>query len=310
MKTTTFITIITACAVLVACKKKEDPAPFTPTDVTGTTTVKGNVNKNVITPDGSGGWTNGSMARIPAQGVVVSITISKSSLYPNSSAQGADVYSATTDANGNYSIPVKSNANGVLASITIEGFTGTLDTLVNGQTKKGLSAVFQGTTMTTNLVMGQTAQVDFSFDSRNVASNPNSIQTGTATITGSVSISLIEEGTGNPVHVAPPAGHKVYLSLANDPATGSPKTYETTTDAQGVYRFDVATVSMNTAGFNQNAQIWINDYAATRDTLKANNTRATGRSGVYQMSTVAQNGIFNNTIRNAVYVRYTTFVPN
>ena len=310
MKTAKFITIITACAVMVACKKKEDPAPFSPTNVTGTTTVKGNVNKNVITPDGSGGWTNGSTARIPAQGVVVSITVSKSSLYPNSNAQGADVYTATTDANGNFSIPVKSNANGVAASITIEGFTGTLDTLVNGQTKTGLSAVFEGTNMNRTLVMGQTAQVDYSFDSRNVASNPNSLQTGTATITGSVSVSLVEQNSGNPINVAAPAGHKVYLRLSNDPATGSPKTYETTTDAQGVYRFDVATVAMNTPGFSQNAQIWINDFATTRDTLKSDNTRITGRAGVYRMSTISETGLFNNTIRNAAYIRYTTFVQN
>lgn len=316
MKTTQIITILAACAMMVACKKKEEPQPFTKTDVTGTTTVKGNVNKNVITPNGSGGWTNGSTARIPAQGVVVSITVSKKSLYPNSNAAGADVYTATTDANGNYSIPVKSNANGVVANITVEGFTGTLDTLVNGQTKTGLSAVFQGTTMNRTLVMGQTAQVDFSFDSRNVASNPNSLNIGSATITGSVSMTLVEETmTGTIVsyglvNMAPPAGHKVFLRLTNDPVTGSPKTYETTTDANGVYSFDVSTVEMNTPGFAQNAQIWINDYATTRDTLKANNTRVTGPSGVFQMSTQNENGLYNNTIRNAVYVRYTIFFPN
>src|SRR5688572_20309064 len=103
------ILALSLTAILISCKKDDPNNTFTPTDVTGTTTVKGNISKNVITPDGSGGWTNSSTARIAAEGVNIAITVAKKSLYPNSSAQGADVYRATTDANGNYSMNVKTN---------------------------------------------------------------------------------------------------------------------------------------------------------------------------------------------------------
>lgn len=316
MKTNHIIAIIAVVALTAGCKKKEEPVPFTATDVTGTTVVKGTVSKSVITPDGSGGWTSSSGASAAAPGVNVNITVKKSSLYPNSNAQGADVYSAKTDSAGNFSIPVKSNAGGVTANITIEGYSATLDTVVNGQTKKGLLTAFEGTNMQLTLVMGQTQQVNHRLTVQNIATNPNTLKTGTAMVTGSVSISLIEETmTGtlvsySPVNIAPPAGHKVYLRLTNDPISGAEKTYETTTDANGVYSFQISTVESGSAGFPQNATIWINDYAATRDTLKTNNTRKTGPAGVFQMSSQFEGNLYNHTLRNAVYVRYNSFVPN
>jgi hypothetical protein len=200
--------------------------------------------------------------------------------------------------------------------VTIEGFTGTLDTLVNGQTRTGLSTSFQGTTITTTLYIGQTAQIDHSFNSNIVSTNPNGVQTGSALVTGSVSVSLIKETmTGTIVshsfiNTPVSAGHRVYLRLNNDPTTLGPKVYETATDINGQYSFAVSTVELGTAGFPQNATIWINDFAATRDTIKANNTRVPGQSGVFQMSSVNQTGLYNNAIKNAVYVRYTNFVPN
>src|ERR1041385_2007012 len=84
---------------VIACKKTKENT-FTPTDVTGTTVVSGHVDKKVVTPDGSGGWTTSSNGGSAAQGVNVSITIAKSSLYPNSTAQGADVHSGIIDSNG------------------------------------------------------------------------------------------------------------------------------------------------------------------------------------------------------------------
>lgn len=309
------ILALSLTAALISCKK-DDPKEFTPTDVTGTSVVRGNVNKNVITPNGAGGWTSASASRVPAEGVNVSITVNKSSLYPNSSAQGADVYTGKTDANGDYAITVKSNADGVTARITIDGYTGTLDTLVNGQTKKGLSTAFEGTNMVTTLFMGQNEQINYTFNSNVVTTNPNGIQTGTATLTGSVSISLVKETGTAPNFIysftnAPvEAGHKVYLRLDKDPITQAPRVYETTTDANGNYTFNFTTVNAGTAGFGQNATIWINDFAATRDTLKANNTRVPGPAGVFQRSTINENALYSNTLRNAVYVRYNTFQPN
>lgn len=310
------IIAITLSAVAIAACKKDKTNEFTPTDVTGTSVVKGVVTKNIIIPNGTNGWTT---SRVAAANVGVSIKVNKNSLYPSSSAQGADVYSATTDNNGNYSISVKSNANGVAASITFDGFTGTLDTLINGITKTGFASIFSTGSTNRTLVMGQNVQVDNNFTgSPIVGTNPTtSYKIGSATITGSVGVNLIKEvTTGTLVTLTttnmPVAGRMVYLNFTNDPYTQATKSYTTTTNAEGYYSFDVATVA--TSAFplfnSQNASIWVADYATTRDTLKANNTIKTGRAGVFGMQTINQFGIYNNHIRNANHFVYSSFTAN
>jgi len=301
--------------ILVSCKKDKN-TDFTATDVTGTSNVKGNVSKNVITPNGFGGFTNSS--RVPAAGVNVTVKVNKNSLYPNSNAQGADIYTGTTDANGNYSIPVKTNASGVSAMITIDGFTATEDTLVNGTTKPGLLASYSGTSFNRTLYMGQNAQIDYSFTASNIISNPNNIVVGTAVITGSLSMSVIKEFTvtGFPsvinyttADVKVP-NHMVYMNFSNDPTTQSAKTYTATTDANGYYTFTVSTVANGTPGFSQNADIWAPDFATTRDTVKLSGATVTGPAGVFQMTSTNQNSIFNGTIRNAAHLNYFSFTAN
>jgi hypothetical protein len=308
------ILAITLTAALISCKK-EKTAEFTKTDVTGTSIVRGNVSKNVITPNGSGGYQNSAL--IPAQGVNVSIKINKNSLYPNSSAQGADVYSGKTDKDGNYAIEVKSNATGVTAMITIDGFTGTLDTIVNSVTKKGLQATYVGISVNRTVYMGQNIQIDYTFMGSNVSSNPNNIlNIGSAVVTGSVGINMLKKVmTGTMVtltttNIAVPAGHKVYLNFSNDPHTLGTKMYETTTDGNGYYKFDLTTVAPGTTGFNQNATLWIADYETTRDTIEVNNSVKTGRMGVFQMQTQNQSGVYNNSIKNANHFLYSNFIPN
>lgn len=298
--------------VFVSCKK-EEPEPFTPTDVTGTTVVKGNVNKNIITPNGSGGWI--STGRIPAKPVTVSVKVNKNSLYPNSSAQGADVYSAVTDDNGNYSITVKTNATGVTAQITLDGFTGTLDTLINGNYKTGLLSTYTGISFSTTLVMGQNYTYNYSFTASNSQSNPNNIVVGNAVVSGSVGLSLVKEiQTGTLVSLTtaflPLSNHKVYLSLNKDPKTQATKLYEITTDGNGRFTFNVETVAQGTSGFSQSATLWISDYAATRDTVKLDNSIKTGRPGVYSMHSIPLTGVFSTEILNANYLQYTNFTAD
>lgn len=306
------ILFLSATVILFSCKK-DTTNDFTQTDVTGTTTVKGNINKNIITPNGNGSWTTAS--RIPAAGINVSIKVNKNSLYPNSTAQGADIYTGTTNENGDYSIAVKSNATGVAAVISIDGFTSTLDTLINGTTKKGLYASYLGTTVNRTLFMGQSSQLDYGFTASNVTTNPNNIVAGTAVITGSVGVNFIKEVlTGTLITLSTTnvavANHKVYLNFSNDPTTLTSKMYEVTTDANGVYSFNIATVASGTSGFNQNANVWVADYAATRDTIKVNNSIKTGRAGVFQQTNANQTGVYNNNIRNANNLNYGTFIPN
>lgn len=309
---------------LFSCKKKESNSDFTATDVTGTSIVKGNVNKNVITPNGNGGWINTN--RINMAGVVVTIKVNKggaSGLYPNSTANGADVYSATTDANGNYAVSVKSNATGVSALITIDGFTGTQDTIINNVTKTGLYATYFGTSTTRTLFMGQNSTFDHNFTATNVSSNPNNFNIGTAQLSGSISLNMVlttKTGTNLPVvvgggtNIAVPAGITVYMNFDKDPSILATKLYTTTTDANGRYSFTFPTVASTTPGFFQNATVWVADYASTRDTLRivngASAPTTTGPNGVFGNSTTTQNGLFNNEIRNATNFSFNGFTAN
>ncbi|MCE3228067.1 MAG: hypothetical protein K0S32_2618 [Bacteroidetes bacterium] len=311
--------ILAATALFFSsCKKETTTEEFSQTDVTGTTVVKGSVSKNVITPNGAGGWVN--TTRVPVSGVNVTVKINKSALYPGSQAVGADIYSGTTDAQGNYAISVKTNATGAAALITIDGFSGTQDTLINGVTKAGYYATYAGTSQNVTLFMGSNYVMNHQFNATNLSTNPNNITVGSAIITGSISQNInrsVTTGTNvafSTTNIAVPAGVVVYMSFANDPTLLTAKQYTTTTDAQGYYTFNLATVAPGTTGFPQNATIWINDRAATRDTLKIVNTTITGTvtgvQGVFNGGNTNQNGVFNGEIRNATHFSYSGFTPN
>lgn len=309
----TKLLLFSTLVILICSCKKEEPEPFKATDVSGTTVVKGYVSKNILIPNGNGGWTN--TGKVPAKNVSISVKVDKNSLYPNSNAQGADVYAAVTDDNGNYSISVKSNATGVKAFITVDGFTSTLDSLVNSQPKTGLISTFAGISFSTTLVMGQNFTYNYAFTATAGQSNPVQIQIGNAVVSGSVGVSLIKEiQTGTLVSLStaflPFPNQKVYLQLQNDPYTQSGKLYETQTDGNGRFSFSVATVLAGTAGFSQNASLWVNDLATTRDTLKLDNTIRTGRPGVYNGVSLNLSGLFNGELRNANYLNYTSFTAD
>ena len=310
------IILLSATAILFSCKKDDAINNFTQTDVTGTTILKGNINKNIITPNGNGSWKVDS--KIPAVGISISIKVNKNSLYPNSNAQGADVYTVTTNDKGDYSIAIKSNATGVAALISIDGFTSTLDTLINGTTKKGFYASYKDTTINRTLFMGQSSQLDYNFRNSNVITNPNDIISGSAVISGSVGVEFIKEVlTGTVVTTSPTnvavANRKVYLKFSNDPTTLASKMYEVTTNANGVYSFTIATVAAGTPNFSQTANLWISDYAATRDTIKSNNTIKTGPAGVFKqigLNPFILSGVYNDNIKNATNLNYGIFIRN
>ncbi len=317
-------------ALLFSCKKETTPAAFTATDLTGTGHVKGNTTKNIVTPNGGGQWL--TTGRVPAAGVNVTVRVPKSGptgvgLYPNSSAQGSDVYTGVTDANGNYDIAVKANGSGVQASISIDGFTATLDTVINGAKKPGLYANYVGTANQIKSVWsGQTSWLDYQFNASNLSTNPNNITVGSAIVTGSVSMNYVRKAVvtttaGTTVSftskdIAVPAGTKVYLDLNMDPLNLTTRSYIALTDGVGGYSFNLSTVAAGTPGFNQNALIWITDFAKSRDTLTYLNGAATGTviglQGVYGNQNTSQGAVFNNEIRNAVNLNYSggSFIPN
>lgn len=313
------LTLLTA--MFFSCKK-ETTTDFTATDVTGTTLVKGTFTKNVITPNGVGNWV--STTRIPAAGVSVQIKVNKSQLYPNSIAQGADVYSATSDANGYWAMNVKTNATGVTGYVTMNGFNGTQDTIINGVTKTGLYANYFGNTPgNTTFFMGTTYDFGvWNFTASNLTSNPNNIMIGSAAVSGSISMNQalkITTGTvittpGGGTNVAVPAGITVYMTLDKDPTLLTTKMYTTTTTAGGRYSFNFPTVASTTPGFAQNATIWVADYAATRDTFQVlngnNSSLITGPTGVYGNNSTNENALYNNENRNASNFSFGGFTQN
>ncbi len=307
------IAILATLSLLVACKK-ENSNTITPTDTTGYGSLKGTVTKNTIMPNGNGAYNPNAV--VPAANVKVTVKVNKNALYPASNASGADVYSTTTDAKGFYNIDIKTNANGVSALVTIEGFTGTMDTIVNGNTRTGLFTNYIGTQQTRQIIIGQANQFDYLMANSTINSNPNTIyQIGTGIVTGSVAVNQFKQvQTGTLVSLTstniPLANHKVYMTFNKDPNTLATKYYEVTTDANGVYSFNVSTVLNGTAGFNQNATIWVADYATTQDTISTSNTIKTGRAGVFQSITTNVNGIYNNSVKNANNFVYTNFVRN
>lgn len=320
--------------VFASCKKDIDQKSITTNETVGTGYVKGNLTKTIITPAGPNNWNNNTT--VGAAGVNIAVRVAKNGangLYPNSSIQGTDVYTGTTDANGNFNIAVKSNGRngGVSADVMVEGWQATMDTVVNGVTKTGRLSNYFGAEQTVQVYVGQSTFVNFntwSMGNGNVTivndvNNPGTINQGTATITGSVNISHVRQmvtvvsGTpGAPVisntQVPAPAGTKVYCTFNSDPTTFSTKVYQTTLDANAGYSFNIATVAMGTPGFNQNATVWVADFAATRDTVKVTTTMtgtvfvssttvvATGIPGIWNTSGTQNpiNGLYNGELRN------------
>lgn len=303
-----------AAVILVTACNKENDNTITPTDTTGNGTLKGTITKNVIMHNGSGVYNPNAV--MPAANVKITVKVNKNALYPASNAAGADIYSTTTDSKGFYSLDIKTNSSGVSALVTIEGFTGTMDTIVNGTTRTGLYTNYIGLQQTRQIIIGQTTQYDYQMPSTTINSNPNTIyQIGTGIVTGSVAVNLFKQvQTGTLVSVTstnvPLSNHKVYMTFNKDPNTLATKYYEATTDANGIYSFNVSTVLNGTSGFSQNATIWVADFATSQDTISTTNVVKTGKAGVFQSISYGVNGIFNNSVKNANNFVYSTFVQN
>jgi hypothetical protein len=310
-----------ALAIIVALTscKKEDVVEFTPTDVTGTTVVSGTLTKNVLISV-NGAWS--ATGKIPVENVTVTIKVNRNQLYPGSNAKGADIYTAKTNAQGFYTVNVKTNATGVQATISVPAFVSTLDTLLNGVVRTGKPANFPGTTTTPNLTMGVAHTASHDFVGAVLTNVPSDLEIGTAIIRGFVRKNIVryEEITaGNFIVMGggenvPVSGVTVTLFFDKDPNTNQIRQYTATTDASGAYTFNLATVPSGTTGFNQNANIIIPDYQSTRDTLKvflsAADQTVTGPAGVYNSATTTQNGLYNTEVRTNVTLNYSSFSAN
>lgn len=305
-------------AVLVSCSK-EEPEALVPTDVTGTTTISGIVSKNVVTQN-NGNWITSN--RIPAEGVEIQVRVNKNSLHPGSQARGFDTYTATTDAQGQYSVEVKTNAQGVQAEFTVKSFVATLDTIFNGATRQGPLASYNGINQTLTLRAGIDQSRDHNITASVITNDLSNLPLGTAVVRGVITRQIVreEELAGGGTNISninvPASGVTVFLDFNKDPSSNSTKTYTATTNAQGQYSFSLPTVNLGTTGFSQNAILRLPDLNATRDTLKVlaigTETTVTGPAGVYNGSTnfSNQNDLFSTEVRNAVNFNFSSFTEN
>lgn len=313
---------LSIATLFVACKKEKENT-LEVTDTTGSMTLSGVVSKNIITHNASGNWTTG---QVVASGVPVSFRVAKSALYPGSQAMGYNVYNATTDANGRYSLTIKTpGVNSASGFLTIESWNGTLDTLINGVTKVGFPGTFFGFTSTYNVSSGSNLTQNHTAGFSPVTSNPNPTQIGTAQVSGQIYNNLALKSRSTPTsipafsstNIPVGAGVTVLCEFDKDPTSLVKKIYTTTTDAAGRYSFTgLATVAAGTSGFSQNAKIWVDDLAKTRDTLVNIGTTlvvtstVTGKTGVYNNASTSPTGLFSNENRNAQDIILSTFTQN
>lgn len=305
-------------AVLFSCKKKEENE-FTATDLTGTTVVTGTITKDLFTlaPNGSNNLTVTNLP-VPAEGVALTLSVQKfggGGLYPNSNgnnADGFDVYSATTDATGRYSISAKTNGRGVNATLRTVEFNGTKDTLLGTTVKTGLLVKYPALSGNLVLIKGQSTVWNVNATSQTLVNAPNVINAGTATLTGTLGINYVKKRTNfNLDTTLALSGATVYLEYDRDPVTLQKKIYTATSDATGRYTFTINTPNQGVSNFNQQARIWVNDRAATRDTFTVANSRVTGRAGVYsQVGPATYNNIYSTVIRNQANLTYTNFTQD
>lgn len=269
---------LTALVFIGACKK-EEVEEFLATNMTGTAVISGKITNNMIVQNQGFGY---QTMQVPAQGIQVQVRIWNEDLYPNSpNTQGSQVYSGTTDANGNYSITVTTNSDGCYANITIANRVGTLDSLINGVVKTGQAANFNGTNNGVWVYTGSPATFNHNMSASVIVGNPMPITIGTAVITGTISAIHMEEDTfPGPVYYytatlnKPLANHPVKLDFYVDPLTMIKKVYTATTNASGVYSITVTT--SDESGFNPYGYLKVADYVTGRDTLRLGGTTTTG----------------------------------
>lgn len=313
---------LSIATLFVACKKEKENTVEV-TDTTGSMVLSGTVSKSIITHNANGSWTTGQTL---AAGVPVTVRVAKSQLYPGSNALGFNVYTATTDNAGRYSLNIKTPGSGsAQAFLTIESWNGTLDTLINGTIKTGLPGVYIGFTSNYNVSTGSNLTQNHNAGFSPSSSNPNPTMLGAAQASGQVFTQWIRTSAPNATtspavsttNIPVGSGVTVYLSLDKDPVTLMKKMYMTQTDAAGRYSFTgLSTVAAGTSGFGQNAEIWVADLARTQDTLKLVGTTVvatstvTGRAGVYNNTLINANGLFNNENRNGQNINMTSFTQN
>jgi hypothetical protein len=284
-------------AALFSCSKEDEITVLEATDLTGTAVVTGTISGD----NPLNGWNTAGL-----EGVPVSIRVDNDQLYPNnSSAQGSEVYSGTTDAEGRYSISVTVNQEGSAANVTfgnkiiIDPANGYSYTFSDDNSSSGSYTLYAN----------QNKVIDTEYDSDSNG-NANTAPVGTGEVRGKVYIEKsIEWAAGvfkDTLYYLD--NQNVTLVYDYDPTTRMPKTYTATTDANGDYSFTVDCVD-NMYQFDDDYEITIPDMNATFDTIMMNGSTSTGPTGYFNDDT--RNGSLDaNQIINNQDLFYNNFIED
>ena len=248
-KTLLMLGVITT---LFSCSKDEEAALVVP-DQTGTAVVSGIITRSDVNTG----------QNVAVEGAVITVKVLNALLYPDANnVTGSKVYSATTNADGKYTVNVTVNGNGVNAEVSYSSVEIITDPTIGatqnfGKNGTDMLTLTSGVSTTHSVMYTTVATIDLS-----------SIVIETATISGNVKEYSYFDLDGDLTFTRQDsvmAGVTVFLKINQDPTTLAPRVYETTTDAEGNYSFvvDCANASYN---LDQDCEIYINSFAADRVT--------------------------------------------
>lgn len=288
------IFLFSVAITMIACNKEKE-VNFTPSDILGEATITGIVTKQIL-PSG----------KIPVEGVKVIVTVKKSELYPNSkSAIGVETFEDVTNAEGEYSITIKTNAEGVSAFVSTSGFIGTLDAYSGGELTVGERALFTSQTDTITVKTGVNEVSDISITGTQIGAASDAVSIGKATVRGYVYI--LDKGEKDYL-----SNHTVVLTLDKDPFTNAEKVYTTKTDAKGSYVFTIETVESGTKDYEQKATVKAYDFEARQRIydLGDDKWKTEDKDGVYSApATINLTAVYNNSIQVGKDIAYSAFTP-
>lgn len=253
-------------AALFSCKKDDEVTVLEATDLTGTATLAGKITHEDPT----------SADDKYLAGAVVTVRVTNAALYPNSNnAQGTETYSATSDANGNYSVAVTVNQEGSAVTVSYSN--------VNVTENDGDVHAYSKGNWNTTLYAGVRTNNNVQYDKDKLTEATN-VPVETAIVRGNIKIRhYVQQTSGGTIFNLEDvilANHPVKLTYDEDPTTFVERVYTTTTDADGNYSFtiDAADDKFN---LDDDFEVMIADYDATQDTIMFDNTIITGEAGVF-----------------------------
>jgi len=282
--------------LLFSCSKEDAVEEFQATNMTGDTVIQGKVTHS--------DYNSGN--EIALEGATVTVRIDNDDLYPNSpNAQGSEVYTATSDADGNYSITAKTNGDGVQARITYSPVTLTVDPTTGEQqtysnTGTTTLTAYKGVPLTNDVFYGSSTSVDIS-----------NIVVETAIVRGTVEIQQWVQQDSNTSEVyflesLPLANTTVTLVYDQDPTTLQERTYEVTSDSNGDYEFTIETCDFD-YDLDNGYEVILPVFDTTQDSISFTGVVLASTPGVFaqeDLSGSVQGGSVDNS-RDLLYNNFT-----